>query len=404
VFPYYVTQRFGAKSVRAMLEAKETYRWDAFMDKAIPGGFAVRLPEFALYAYNQAPVPNAVGASFAQWDGFAAKPKSVPVVDPRLSGAHARVDPIAVAKDRIMALGREYRRIVVGDASIRQLTFLNPTAANPDLHVRALVKRADGSWRSENWDGRQAVSFCRDQPGQDVREIVLAYSNSGHLMAGQKFAAVKTSVRSEHTCALHYKVLSASINYHTEGAADSIVCGRQSGRITFGAAGGAQAYEPSMSIATRFGQVSGAVRARIPGGWSGHHVEGCTAGPNGLEPCTKDLPPVTPRPDGKADIGFSISGGANDPAWEMHWGMDPPYVGAVDSFDSCMVFISGQVPSSAQVRTVPRATMLQTKPVTLVFKGAMAVPVPVLANGTMSHSWNYTMTIQRVGADGTPLG
>jgi hypothetical protein len=405
VFPYYVTQKFGAKSVRAMLEAKEKYKWDVFMDKAIPGGFAQRLPEFAVYAYNQAPLPNVpgIGASFAQWDGFTEKPSSVPLMNLRLGGAHTRTDPIAVPK-AIMDLGREYRRVVVGDTSIRQLTFLNASAGNPDFHVRALVKRADGSWRSENWDGKPAVAFCRDEPAQDVREIVLAYSNSSTL-PGHKVSA-STSLRSEDTCALHYKVLSASINNHTVASSPDTLCGQESGRRTFTASGGAQAFDPDNAIATHNGSVSGDISVRVPGGaWSGHHLEGCSLSPSPMHACTVDMPTRPVLGDGRWPMGFSISGGANDAMWQMRWSMDDPEVGFVDAGDDeCNVHIWGYFDDATQLRMVPRATMLQTSPVTLVFKGSGVAPnTPNNPGATVSHTWNYTMTIQRVGPDGAPL-
>ena len=80
--------------------------------------------------------------------------------------------------ETLRPLSREYRQVLVDDQELRKIEFHNPTAADPDLHVRALVRRADGSWTSENWDGRTKVEFCRDEPDQDVREVILAYSNS----------------------------------------------------------------------------------------------------------------------------------------------------------------------------------------------------------------------------------
>ena len=47
------------------------------------------------------------------------------------------------------------------DPELRKIEFHNPAAADPTSTARA-VFRADGTWTSENWDGRTKVEFCRD--------------------------------------------------------------------------------------------------------------------------------------------------------------------------------------------------------------------------------------------------
>ena len=388
VFPYYLTQRFGTDVIRAIEESREQHPLDVHVDKAIPGGFRERYPEFSLYAYNQAPVPGVPGiaSTFAQWDGFATAPKSVP------SKTLARGDnPLPM--ETVRPLAREYRQVLVDDQELRKIEFHNPMAADPDLHVRALVRRADGSWTSENWDGKARVEFCRDDPDEDVREVILAYSNTS---LDRRFAP-PTRFQAEESCSLRFKVLAANVQYQTDATADHLLCGRQSGRISFSGSGNAPYEHVTNELETRYGQIEGSIGAKTVAGWSGHHVEGCKIGSEGLEPCSADLPPVSPRPDGMWGVSFAVTGGANDADWTLHWAFDDPSVGGIDaSSDQCFVFISGQFEQKVSERRVPRSTFLQTEPFTLTFEGSGTATSPVIPNAALNHEWRYSITMQRL--------
>ncbi|HEX5616884.1 MAG TPA: hypothetical protein VFX51_00605 [Solirubrobacteraceae bacterium] len=383
VFPLYLSKTLGTDVIRAIEESRERYPTDVHIDRAMPGGIRKRFPDFSLYAYNQAPAP----ASYTQWDRLATTPSSP-------SKALARGDnPLPMETLRV--LSREYRRVRIDEPDLRKIEFHNPGAKDPDLHVRALVRRADGSWRSENWDGRTRVDFCRDQPGQDVREIILAYSNSSF---GRRIKPV-TRFQADTSCSLlRFKVLAASVQTQTNAAADHILCGRQSGRITFGGSGNAPYKYATNTIEAARGQVEGSIGAKVVAGWSGHHLEGCKIGADGLEPCSVDMPPESPRPDGTWGVSFSVSGGANDDNWTVNWAFDDPSVGFMDAGpDECFVYIWGSFDQAVQKRQVPRATFLQTKPFTLTFEGTGNATNTMMTNATINHEWQYSLTIQRVG-------
>ena len=387
VFALYLSQRFGPQVIRAVEESREKYPVDVHIDKAIPGGFHERYPDFSVYAYNKAPVPGVPGieSSFAQWDALATAP---PVAQEIVSGDH----PLPM--ETLRRLTREYRQVVIANPDLRKIEFHNPSATDPDLHVRALVRRGDGSWTSENWDGRTKVEFCRDQPGQDVREIILAYSNSSlkHTITPD------SRIETEKSCsALRFRVLAASVQTQTNASADHILCGRQSGRITFSGSGNAPYEHVTNTIDTAHGLVQGSIGAKTVAGWSGHHLEGCKIGSEGLEPCSADLPPVSPRPDGMWGVSFSVTGGANDAEWTLNWAFDDPSVGGIDAGpDACFVFISGQFDQAVSQRKVPRSTFMQTEPFTLSFEGSGTATSPVIPNAALNHEWRYSITMQRL--------
>jgi len=404
VFPRYLSERFGAKTIRAIEEAKETQGADDHIDKAIPGGLRARFPEFALYAWNDAPLPQVagLGKSFRAWDRIAHTPKRKPVTRLQLGGARSVTERVPIARS-LRILSREYRRIVVSDPDVRRVTFENPAADQPQFHVRAMVRRADGAWRAENWDGRRTVEFCRDEAAEDVQEIVLVYANST-TDNGKRVAATPRFV-AEDSCGLRFKVLRASFSTHTVAAADDLLCGRQSGTIRFDGAGGEQAYDPEDELRRAFGTVDGRIDAEVPARWHGHHLEGCRFITEPKGQCVRDMPDRTPTPNGTWPVSLSVRGGWGDPEWELTWSLDRPEVGFFDAGDDeCNVGIWGSFDLDVQKRRAPRETFLRTDPVTLTFDGSGTPSfISPREGASMTHTWSYALTIQRVDGNGRPL-
>jgi hypothetical protein len=400
VFPRYLSEKFGAKTIRRIEEAKERYAVDAHVDRAIPGRLRERFPEFALYAWNQAPLPRVkgLGPSFRAWDRITAKPKAQ-LTTLALGGQRVATAPLPA--DRLRPLARAYRRIVVGDEKIRHLVFENPDASIANFHVRAMVRRADGSWTAENWDGKGRVEFCRDDPAQDVREIVLVYANS----ATNRYSRVAATPRlvAEDSCALRYRVLAASVSLSTTASAPDTLCGTQAGAKQLDGSGGEQPLDARNELQLRGGSVSGGVSVRVPAMWHAHHLDGCSVVVGeGLRRCSVDVPDRRPDGDGTWPISFSVDGRWDQPAWQVKWGFDRAEVGFVDvGEDECNVYIWGTWRGDENVQQVPRATFLSGDPVTLTFSGSgRPTFIGERLDATIDHTWTYSMTIQRVPSGG----
>jgi hypothetical protein len=148
-----------------------THDVDEGIDTAT-GGFAQQWKKFALAAWNQDPQP-----SFQQWDNFAAHP--IPFEQTLELGGHPASTVTVNGAADLPHLTRSYTLMTVADKDLRYLEFYNTFAGMPGASVQAYVQLVDGQWLSaEDWTDEPTISYCRDDPSQDVAKIVVIYANS----------------------------------------------------------------------------------------------------------------------------------------------------------------------------------------------------------------------------------
>jgi hypothetical protein len=205
---------------------------------------------------------------------------------------------------------------------------------------------------------------------------------------------------------LYYRVVNATVSYHTTASAPSTLCGTESGSKSFDGEFAETDFDPENAITLEDGRLTGEVQGRVHGRWHSHHLEGCKSGPGGRVPCVTDMPDRTPGLDGTKPVSFSVANGANPGEARLNWGMDDPEVGFVDAGDDeCNVHVWSYFPQEIQHRTVSLDTLRSTEPITLEFNGTGHLDHDNYGDpASIDHTWSYSLTIQRVAADGQPLG
>jgi hypothetical protein len=285
-FDLYLEKVLGARTIPAIYRAYASQP-DAgsALNAAIPGGLRKRYPEFAKYAWNQAPV----APSLLAWDRVAEVPLDAGGAPLReqhllLAGAAKREAQVPVALE---PLARDYQRYSVVDARVRKLTFVNRVAANPDASVQALLTLRDGTQRIEDWTGRDQVELCRDRSAEDVTGLVLIWANTSfNPHRGRLTAKPAATIELRDSCdelPYRYQVLGASI--HTTATVHDVfgseICHANGYSVkattTLDADSAAVAADPSNAIvrSPATGQLFGAVGVAVPTS-TDRTFEGCT--------------------------------------------------------------------------------------------------------------------------------
>ena len=406
----WMEKRFGDASIRKTYENFARMDSVGAVDAAI-GGLRKHYLDFAEQAWNQDPLPT-----FKQWDRYDAFPdeRGKPY-DPAhlfLLGAPTRK---AFAPVDIGERARAYLPYVVTDEDVREIAYRNPLAGDPDFRVGAILTLADGTTRVEDWSGKQSVKFCRDQPEQNIASMVIVYASSStgedHWVKGEPELNLRDSCQTDDTW--RYKVLSATLQTHTDGmmpGSNMTLCGMIAGlpihgKTTFTAV---SADQPIIKVEPGSGgMVSSKLSLRAPAK-SSHDLLGCQGISNGgpITSCAKSID-RTPSPDGRSEIGFILNADSKQAeTGELNWFVGDPSVGFVDFQDSvCNVQgITQHLDLAASKQSVPLSQFAGTEPFTLVFEGEKTWSEDALGwPATISYTWNYSMSLQRVDAEGNPL-
>lgn len=205
---------------------------------------------------------------------------------------------------------------------------------------------------------------------------------------------------------LYFEVLGASIETHTVASRPSPYCGEVGGRQAFSGSYSPQPFSPDDQLTLADGQVSGGVEAIVSAVWHDHLVYGCRAGDGGgTEPCEALMPERVPNGDGSWPINLSFGPAADPAELTLTWRMDDPEVGFVDAGDAeCNSHVWGYFPDEVRRRTIPRASLQATGPITLTFAGSGHLDRHADVDpASIDHDWVYTVTVRRVDAQGRAL-
>lgn len=348
-FALYLAKTTGAQTIKAIYE--EFGKADALpaMDKAI-GGFTKRWRDFAKHAWNGDPV-----ASFQQCDGVAEHPLSnFREFDPvhlHLAGQKKRSAYPKVSMDR---LARDYRVYKVTDDKLRELKWINPRAGDDDFGVQAIVA-VNGVKRVEDWTGRRTVTFGRDNPEQNVSDLVLIFSNA-KFGKNQRIDA-EGEMKLRDRCdgfPYRYKILSASFNQTTYAKSFvSYPCSRLNGLTgtnEFKGQRGTPQLDPGNVFERGRYSLDGKVYADVPASWT-QTLSGCEVTDRGaVQPC-QTTRVDTPRPDGTWKMGFSIRANSPDAtSAKITWTVMDPSVGYFDADNSVCNFMEQWKGSTTRTR------------------------------------------------------
>lgn len=419
VFFLWAHQRFGDSAVRKSYEAlRQRDSMDA-VNGAI-GTFRKEFLDFARHGWNQAPFP-----SFVEWDQLATLPRPhYEDVVPRHLFLAGQKERTAYAKFELRALSRDYKRYVITDEKVRRLTFNNVLHTNPDAQIGAILTFADGSQRFEDWSRKEKVRFCRDQPEQDVRELVLVYASSiaaNRYTPGDRLIDGTPELQLADSCEdlpWHFKVLSGQMKTTVDGSrpGDTAVglCAldgyatRDVVDFTAAAAGaGFQAGKHVLAKGAYGSMLSGEFSIHADQPTSLHTLTGCKGWDDG-SPITKCTATHADNYKLGHDVGATLLADSRDAAEAtVQWWLPPAIAGFFDANDSvCNV---GQQHNHVDEELVQsKASMRELesgRPVTLTHSGSMAWgPLDVRGEkGSLSYEWEFELRVQRVKADGSPL-
>jgi hypothetical protein len=402
LFPLWMEKTFGDASIRGTYQQFRTKGRAAAIDAAI-GGFRPHLLDFVKHGWNQAPF-----ATFTEWDRFdrPAMKGSEPIPETHLFlvGEPTRT---AYPKAEVPARGREYKRYRITDEKVREIAFRNPLAGNPDFRVGAILTFADGSTRFDDWSGKDRVAYCRDNPGENVVSLVIAYGNA---RLDDAWISGTPELGLRDRCdgyPWHFKILNASLETRADGgmnAGGDHECDDLPihGETKFMVATADNDFSREHDVA-RDG--SGALEGELAtSGDAGffYTLSGCQ-GSSPKTPCST----VFERGGGKRNLSFTFEAASPKAATaKLTWAIPNPSIGFVDYDDSvCNVqdIWHGLAPTKPE-QEVPLAWFAGTTPFLLEFKGDDQFGEDQWGRpATLHYDWTYRMTIQRVDEQGNPL-
>lgn len=383
------------KSIFAQMKTKKAL--DA-VNAGIPGGFAEQWPRFALQLWNISPIGSPgfpIKESFDAWDHWPIHPTKPPSPDLVLDGAKEKTFelPIQNAKAAAEPLSvAAYHQVFVRDDDVREIKFTNKLKGSGPAHVQALLRLKTGEWKLKDWTGNDAV-LCRDNPDEDVQELVIVSTNAGPTGSIPSFTH---ELRARDAC--------ERPTFRIIGYSDRIVS------------------ETSRGYGERFHEYKGTPGDPLT-------VDPCEFGP----PCDVEAPTTifevrvlttangyvtgTPSPScpggrydyptqtldnpGRLAMVFDPRGETGDAKVTM----TPPIASVGDvTAGICGAYTTGRDRNEITA-TVKREQVLSGKPFTFTLSSANTITSDAFsASPTIDYDWTKTVTMVRVNEDGSAYG
>jgi hypothetical protein len=397
-FWYSVAKHAGAERIRDVYQLLADKGRITAADEGI-GTFLARWPEFARDAWNDVPVE-----SFRDWTETTMRPQIAGRLY-GLDGASTRTISIDEVGD-VPELTRLYRHVLVLDDDVRKISVTD-VPKDPDYKLHGLLLMKDGSWKEA--DLTQGRSWCRDKPGEDVKEIVFIGSNASPYSPVAGAPKLKLDDRCSDA---RFRVVAADFSTKTTGSTQSDwgqtcdVLG-VSGTEDYGGHLTAPVDDPDFRLKPAYGgALEGSVYFDVPA--TGTRVlKGCTKPPPKYDEVFCQTTNVKRKANGMERIGFSID---VDPAKpqvaELTWSIEEASIGYFDADDSvCNVFEFYNHVSQAQEKTEVPLAHLERGTHTFTNKDQTTWNVDAKTGrpASLGLDWDYSVTIQVVDADGDPI-
>lgn len=413
LYVLWMEQTRGAASIRRTLERFEAQP-DAVraVDGAV-GTWRKTFLDFAKHGWNQGLFP-----SFRQWDRLEPTPTLAVETNLFLAGQQTRT---AYTQFELGQRERAYSRYTLTDEKIREITFKNTVAGEPDARIGAILTLRGGQQRWEDWSGRESVKFCRDESGQDVTEIVLVYANARLLKRFESggWISSRPELALRDTCEnlpWHFKIQSATLTTHLDGsyaAGASQACPSEGflirDQVTFTAVAGPQGFDPEKNVVkqrTYNDVLDGRFQAKAPGAKWDHTLTGCKYP---FQPEVQKCQTTrTEHATGDWTLGFTLQAESKKATTAtLTWYVGPIIGGYFDADDSvCNVTSIDQIiEDDTLVESRVSLEQLQsTKPFTLTLQGRTSWDRDGRGRPfSLTYVWDYAITLQRVNPDGSPL-
>ena len=390
-------------TMRGIFTQLQTQKAVPAVDAAIDGGFAKQLPRFFLHVFNDSPVGDPgfeIDEDFNDWDSWGAKPEIEEPKPLALGGASQKTIDLKIQRPGFPPLSvGAYHRVDVTDNKVKELFFTNKLFGKTGAHVDAALHMEDGSWKLEDWTQKKTVTLCRDIDEENVQNLIVVSTNTSKDATLPSFTH---TLRGRNHCVHAYKILGGSLSESYTGTQTSGIpeCEPYSGDQTNTGTWGEQEFNPIFNTFLENGTMLSGRLQLIDVKHATSSLTGCDFGGEDPVPCTGGS---------SADISAGVTMDVDIPDEgdaTVKWLKSTPAVGIGDEFSgiTCILIpIGAGLDDFFEERTVPRSVFESRDPQTLSVDATYTVSNS-LSGASVHAVQHYSLTIQRVNEDGTPLG